>query len=96
MINESLPFKGLNIRILIIPIKGRGLINQKSGLRSNPCIIPYIHPSPCRIVSEKVELAGTPWKCHIGVYMGMMENEIEAGYIGSYWGYIAGILQRRF
>ena len=33
MINKPPPFKGLNIRIPItIPIKGRGLINQGSGL----------------------------------------------------------------
>ena len=33
MINEPPPFKGLNIRIpIIIPMKGRGLINQESGL----------------------------------------------------------------
>ena len=33
MINESPPFKGPNIRIpIIIPIKGRGLINQGSTL----------------------------------------------------------------
>ena len=33
MINKPPPFKGLNIRIpTIIPIKGRGFINQGSGL----------------------------------------------------------------
>ena len=33
MINKPPPFKGLNIRIpIIIPIKGRGFINQGSGL----------------------------------------------------------------
>ena len=33
MINKPAPFKGLNIRIPIrIPIKGRGFINQGSGL----------------------------------------------------------------
>ena len=33
MINEPPPFKGLIIRILIIiPIKGKGFINQGSGL----------------------------------------------------------------
>ena len=33
MINEPLPFKGLNIRIpIIILIKGRGFVNQGSGL----------------------------------------------------------------
>ena len=34
MINKHPPFKGLNIRIpiIIIPIKGRGFINQGSGL----------------------------------------------------------------
>ena len=33
MINEHPPFKGLNIRIPIIsPIKGRGFVNQGSGL----------------------------------------------------------------
>ena len=33
MINEPPVFKGLNIRIpIIIPIKGRGFINQGSGL----------------------------------------------------------------
>ena len=33
MIDKSPPFKGLNIGIpIIIPIKGRGLINQGSGL----------------------------------------------------------------
>ena len=34
MINKPSPFKGLNIRIpSIIPVKGRGGINQGSGLR---------------------------------------------------------------
>ena len=34
MINKPTPFKGLNIRIpIIIPIKGRGFINQGSTLR---------------------------------------------------------------
>ena len=36
MINKRIntPFKGLDIRIpIIIPTKGRGLINQGSGLR---------------------------------------------------------------
>ena len=33
MINEPPPFKGLNIRIpIMIPIKGRRFINQRSGL----------------------------------------------------------------
>ena len=33
MINKPPPFKGLDIRITImIPIKGRGFINQGSGL----------------------------------------------------------------
>ena len=33
MMNKPLPFKGLNIRIPnITPLKGRGLINQGSGL----------------------------------------------------------------
>ena len=33
MINKPRPFKVLNIRIpIIIPIKGRGFINQGSGL----------------------------------------------------------------
>ena len=33
MINKASPFKGLDIRIpIIIPIKGRGFINQGSGL----------------------------------------------------------------
>ena len=33
MINKPPPFKGLNIRIpIIMPIKGRGFINQGSGL----------------------------------------------------------------
>ena len=33
MINKPLPLKGLNIRIpIIIPVKGRGFINQGSGL----------------------------------------------------------------
>ena len=33
MINKLSPFKGLNIKIpIIIPIKGRGFINQGSGL----------------------------------------------------------------
>ena len=33
MINKPPPFKGLNIRIPIItPIKGRGFINQESGV----------------------------------------------------------------
>ena len=33
VIDKPPPFKGLNIRILIIiPIKGRGLINQESTL----------------------------------------------------------------
>ena len=33
MINESPPFKGLHIRIpIIIPVKGKGFINQGSGL----------------------------------------------------------------
>ena len=34
MINKPPPFKGLPIRIpIIIPIKGRGFINQGSGFR---------------------------------------------------------------
>ena len=33
MINKLHPFKGLNIRMpIIVPIKGRGFINQGSGL----------------------------------------------------------------
>ena len=33
MITNPPPFKGLNIRIpIIIPIKGKGIINQGSGL----------------------------------------------------------------
>ena len=33
MMNKLPPFKGLNIRIpILIPIKGRGVINQGSGL----------------------------------------------------------------
>ena len=32
MMNKSPTFKGLNIRIPIIPIKGRGLIKRESGL----------------------------------------------------------------
>ena len=33
MINKPPPFKGLNIRIcIIVPIKGRGFVNQGSGL----------------------------------------------------------------
>ena len=33
MLNKLLPFEGLNIRIpIIIPIKGKGVINQGSGL----------------------------------------------------------------
>ena len=36
MINKLPPFEGLNIRIpIIIPVKGRGFINQGSGL---PCL----------------------------------------------------------
>ena len=36
MINKPSPFKGLNIKIpIIIPIKGRGFINQGSGVLSN-------------------------------------------------------------
>ena len=36
MINEPPPFKGLNVRIpATIPIQGRGLINQGSGLPEN-------------------------------------------------------------
>ena len=35
MINEPLPFKGLNIRIpIIIPIKGKGFIDPGSALGS--------------------------------------------------------------
>ena len=36
IINKPLPFKGLNVRNPnIIPIKGRGFINQGSGLTSS-------------------------------------------------------------
>ena len=34
MINKHTPFKGLYVRIpMIIPIKGRGFVNQGSGLQ---------------------------------------------------------------
>ena len=40
MMNEPPPFKGLNTRIpIIIPIKGRGFINQGSGLIQEPMIL---------------------------------------------------------
>ena len=36
MINKPPPFKGLDIRIpIIIPIKGRGFIDQGSGLATS-------------------------------------------------------------
>ena len=38
MIHEPPPFKGQNTRTpVIIPIKGRGFINQGSGLNLEPC-----------------------------------------------------------
>ena len=47
MIEKPSPFKGLNIRSPItIPVKGKGFINQGSGLREYDCIgslSPYSH-----------------------------------------------------
>ena len=37
MINKPPPFEGLDIRIpILIPIKGRGFMNQGSGLTTKP------------------------------------------------------------
>ena len=46
MINKPPPFKGLNSRIpVIIPMKGRGFVNQGLGLVSlHPLIIPWDVP----------------------------------------------------
>ena len=50
MINTPPPFKGLNIRIPIItPIKGRGFINQGSGLDSEIFFFSYgLHETVCK------------------------------------------------
>ena len=56
MINKPPPFKGLNIRIPIVtPIKGKGFINQGSGL------LRFV-PWSCRSPSPQVPSKGhIPW-----------------------------------
>ena len=55
MINKPPPFKGLNIRIpILIPIKGRGFLNQGSGL---PCY-------PWSLAATKLNVDGVAVKAH--------------------------------
>ena len=54
MINNPLPFEGLNIGIpSIVPIKGRGFVNLGSGLEENKGIYIYIYEYiGCRVSRE--------------------------------------------
>ena len=54
MTNKPPPFKGLNIRIPgIIPIEGRGLINQGSGSTLNPKPSAQTFTKPCALIASR-------------------------------------------
>ena len=68
MISTSPPFNGLNIRIpIIIPVKGKGFISQRSGLGFKVCgsvvaILEFLEGHAAELTTRRVIVGQSVWE----------------------------------
>ena len=83
MINKPIPFKGVNIRIpIILPIQGRGFINQGSRLAGNRSERSAHKSRSCGLTAgskgKEAMMAVVLEMIHSVLgYVGIMEKEME-------------------